>query len=440
MIAKGNTHADCGKLAAYMVTGKDGEKAELHELRGFASDDIRKAFRTVAFLAEGTHCDKPLFHVQVRNPEGDRPLTTAEWERVADRIERINGLTDQPRAIAFHTDKQTGHEHMHVAWSRIDDVTMTAKPLPFFKLRLKEVSRELEQELGLTQVRNDRERPEIRAAHRGEQAQAKRLGNDDRALRNAIRDAWERADSGKGFVAALETQGLILCAGDRRDYVVMDEKGGTHALGQRLLGVSAADTRKVLADLDRAAMPSVLEGRATMHTRMMVREEQRAQAIAHPIVPEARAAAIEITHPLLEPMVPTTRETAQVIRTAVTKTAPLAAKGIEQAADAVAGLVSGLGDFLFGGIGHSQAVPQGQAAAPAQSRQRAPSSGRTAAQERERYLVNMASPAEMLHEGHLMATVKAQTMPVRPEIVDAMRRKMEQARRERDEYEDDRER
>lgn len=433
MIAKGNTHADCGKLAAYMVTGKDGEKAELHELRGFASDDIRKAFRTVAFLAEGTNCDKPLFHVQVRNPEGEK-LTREQWRQVAERIERINGLTDQPRAIAFHTDTKTGHEHMHVAWSRIDDAAMRARPLPFFKLRLKEVCRELEIELGLTQVRNDRERPEIRAAQRGEQAQAKRLGNDDRAIRGAIRDAWERADNGKAFVAALDERGLMLCAGDRRDYVVMDERGGTHALGKRLLGVSAADTRKVLADLDRDAMPSVLEGRATMHTRAIVREAE-----VPAIVPKARAAAVDITHPLLQPMVPTTRETAQVMHTAVTKTAPLAAKGLEQAADVVSGLVTGLGEFLFGGIGHSQPAPKEVAATPLMGRQRV-RSGRTAAQERERYLVNMASPAEMLHEGHVMATVKAQTMPVRPEIVDAMRRKMEQAKRERDEYEDDRER
>jgi hypothetical protein len=323
---------------------------------------------------------------------------------------------------------------MHVAWSRMDETTLKARPLPFFKLRLKEVCRELEIELGLTQVRNDRERPAIRAAHRGEQAQAKRLGNDDRAIRGAIRDAWERADNGKAFVAALDERGLMLCAGDRRDYVVMDERGGTHALGKRLLGVSAADTRKVLADLDRDAMPSVLEGRATMHTRAMVREAE-----VPAIVPEARAAAIEITHPILQPLVPTTRETAQVMQTAVTRTVPLAAKGIEHAADAVAGLVTGLGEFLFGGIGHSQPAPQEAPTAPVMGRRRV-RSGRTAAQERERYLTNMASPAEMLHEGHVMATVKAQTMPVRPEIVDAMRRKLEQARRERDEYEDDRER
>jgi hypothetical protein len=157
-------------------------------------------------------------------------------------------------------------------------------------------------------------------------------------------------------------------------------------------------------------------------------------------VPAAQAAARELTHPLLRPMVPTTKEAARVMQTVVTKTVPLAGKGIAQAADAVAGVVSGLGDFLFGGIGHSTPTPQQQTAAPVQGRQRVPAGGRTAAQERERYLVNMASPAEMLHEGHVMATVKAQTMPVRPEIVDAMRRKMEQARRERDEYEDDRER
>ena len=46
---------------------------------------------------------------------------------------------------------------MHLAWSRIDGDTLTARPLPFFKERLKEVSRELEKALDLTRVRNERE-------------------------------------------------------------------------------------------------------------------------------------------------------------------------------------------------------------------------------------------------------------------------------------------
>jgi hypothetical protein len=51
MIAKGNLHQHGGKLAAYLTTGKDGERAELVELRGFASGDIRTAFLDVEIQA-----------------------------------------------------------------------------------------------------------------------------------------------------------------------------------------------------------------------------------------------------------------------------------------------------------------------------------------------------------------------------------------------------
>ena len=76
-------------------------------------------------------------------------LTRQQWEEAADRIERMLGLTGQPRAIAFHTYERNGDEHMHVAWSRIDQNTLTAIPLPFFKQRLKKISRELELQFGL---------------------------------------------------------------------------------------------------------------------------------------------------------------------------------------------------------------------------------------------------------------------------------------------------
>src|SRR5271170_4681067 len=122
MIAKGTTHDNGGKLATYLVHGKPGERAELWQLRGFASDQIKDAFRSVHVIAEATRCEQPLFHVQVRNPAGEH-LDRPQWEHVADRIESKLGLTDQPRAIAFHRDDATGHEHMHIGWSRIDEIT-----------------------------------------------------------------------------------------------------------------------------------------------------------------------------------------------------------------------------------------------------------------------------------------------------------------------------
>jgi len=259
MIAKGTTHNNGAKLADYMTTAKPGERAELWQLRGFASDDIKEAFRSVHVIAAATQCEKPLFHVQVRNPEGEA-LTREQWERVADRIESKLGYSDQPRAIAFHRDEDTLHEHMHIAWSRIDAESMTAQPLPFFKLRLKEVCRELEGELNLTPVRNERESP-VMAPSRDQDEQARRLGVDVRKVRQTIRDCWERSDNGDSFRAALADEGLTLAKGDRRDYIVIDHEGGMHALGKRVLGTTAAETRGRMADLDREQLPTVEQAR-----------------------------------------------------------------------------------------------------------------------------------------------------------------------------------
>ena len=254
MIAKGTPHAHGARLGQYLVTGKGDEKAWLHELRGFAEDDIVAAFRSVHIIARATRCKQPFFHCQVRNPAGEH-LSRDQWERVADRIERKLGLTDQPRAIAFH--KKNGQEHMHVAWSRIDDETMTAKPLPFYKLRLKEVCRELEKELGLTRVRNQRDLNEPHAPSRAEFEEARRRGADLKEVRASIRQAWERSDTGHAFIAALRERGLALAQGERRDYVVVDQQGGLHALGKRLLGATAAETRVRMGDLDRNALATV---------------------------------------------------------------------------------------------------------------------------------------------------------------------------------------
>lgn len=266
MISKGNTHQNGVKLARYMLTPKEGERVELFELKGFASSDIKEAFRSVHVMAEGTKCLQPFFHCQVRNRD-EEELTREQWLRVANRIESKLGLTDQPRAICFHIDQVTGHEHMHVAWSRIDAETMRAVPLPFFKERLKEVSRELEIELGLTRVKNERDGP-VMAPNRNEFEEARRLGVDIQAVRNTIRDCFERSDGGRSFEAALADHGFVLAQGDRRAFVVIDHEGGIHALGKRVLGITSGQTRDRLADLDRDQLPTVEQARTFIREPM----------------------------------------------------------------------------------------------------------------------------------------------------------------------------
>lgn len=266
MIIKGNRHNNGGKLASYMMNGdaRKGERAELHQLKGFGeAGNIAEAFRDLEIMAEATKADNALFHVQIRLPEHER-LTPEQWEHAADRAEKRLGLTGQPRAITFHINDKTGERHMHVGWSLIDAEEMKAKPVPFFKFRLKSLARQLENEFDITRVKNERDGPILYAATKNEQQQAQRLGLDKDAIRNTIRACWERSDCGRSFDDALANEGYILAQGTRRDYVVMDHAGGLHALGKRILDVSAGQVRARLADLDHDTMPTIEQAREFM--------------------------------------------------------------------------------------------------------------------------------------------------------------------------------
>jgi hypothetical protein len=277
MIAKGNLHGDGAFLADYLAKdGKSDERAELFELSGFLSENIFDALREANAHAELTHAQKPLFHTQVRLPK-DEQLTREQWLEVADRIEKRLGFKGQPRAIVFHI--KNGEEHMHIAWDRIDTEKERAIDPGLFKLKLKEVCRELEKEMGLQIVRNERLPGEMtKPAARDEFEESRRLKTDLKEIRENIRECMDHSDSGKAFQAALGEQGYILAQGDRRDYVVIDECGGQHALSKRITGLTAGQTRDRLADIDKANLPGVERAQEIQRERMAERERQRGES------------------------------------------------------------------------------------------------------------------------------------------------------------------
>ncbi|MGC2662034.1 MAG: relaxase/mobilization nuclease domain-containing protein, partial [Bryobacteraceae bacterium] len=265
MIIKANRHGSGSKLAAYLTEGgRHGERVEEPRLRGFGeAENIFEAFRDIDILAGATKAEKPLFHVQIRLPEGEE-LSRAQWDQTADRIQHRLGLDGQPRADVYHRDGKTGELHLHLAFSLIDTETLKVKELPFFKLRLKALARELEKEFGITRVRNERDSSIEYGATRAEEQQAQRLGFNKEAIRNTIRNCWDATDGGRDFDNALAEAGLILAVGDRRNYVVIDIQGGIHALGKRVLGASMDQVRQRLSDLDHGGLPSVEQARTFM--------------------------------------------------------------------------------------------------------------------------------------------------------------------------------
>ena len=120
-----------------------------------------------------------------------------------------------------------------------------------------------------------------RGADRKELEESRRLKTDIKAIRTAILDCLETSDSGKAFKAALDAKGLMLSNGDRRDcFVVIDQAGGQHALNKKLTGLTLAETRERLADLDRQQLPSVEQAQAMQRARQAEREHRAARSRA----------------------------------------------------------------------------------------------------------------------------------------------------------------
>ena len=168
MIAKGNLHGDGAKLASYLTTGGRGEIAELAllaRLRGGRADGGIPARTIPGARHQG---GGGIFSLHIRLAPGEK-LTRRQWiEVIGARAEQTLGFTGQPCAISFHIDRTTGERHLHLAWSRIarrEDGRLFALDPGLYKLKLKDLSRALEKELGLKIVSSDRQ-PGDRARRR----------------------------------------------------------------------------------------------------------------------------------------------------------------------------------------------------------------------------------------------------------------------------------
>lgn len=145
MILKASQRGGGKQLGLHLLKMEDNEHVEVHEIRGFVSDDIVAALKEAYAVSKGTRCKQFLFSVSLNPPPLER-VGVDVFESAIARIEEKNGLKGQPRIVVFH--EKEGRRHAHAVWSRIDAETMTAKNLPFFKNKMRDLSRELYLENG----------------------------------------------------------------------------------------------------------------------------------------------------------------------------------------------------------------------------------------------------------------------------------------------------
>lgn len=246
MILKGSQRGGAKQLGLHLLKTEENEHVELHDIRGFVSEDVVGALREAEAVSKGTKCKQFLFSVSLNPPETEN-VRIETFEQAIAAIEEKHGLADQPRVIIFH--EKEGRRHCHAVWSRIDAETMTAKPLPFFKNKLMEVSKQLYLEHGWQMPKgfaNAKDRYP-RNFTLAEWQQAKRAGRHAGELKADIQEAWAISDTRQAFSHALEERGLYLARGDRRGHVAVTFEGEVISIA-RATGIKAKNLKSRIGD------------------------------------------------------------------------------------------------------------------------------------------------------------------------------------------------
>jgi hypothetical protein len=168
--------------------------------------------------------------------------------------------------------EKLGRQHIHVVWSRIDIEHMRSVSDSHNFRKHEEVSRDLERRFGHDRVqgahheRDGVDRPD-RTPSRAELQQQKRTGITGKQVKDKVTAAFRASDGPEAFRAALQERGYTLARGDRRDYVILDQKGGIHSLVRRIDGMEAAELREFMAALDPKSVPNIEQARELIAER-----------------------------------------------------------------------------------------------------------------------------------------------------------------------------
>ena len=275
MILKGAQRGGAAQLARHLLKTEENEHVELYELDGFIADDLHGALQEIYSVSRGTRCQQFMFSVSL-NPPQNEAVPIEYFEKAIQNIEKELGLKGQPRAIIFH--EKEGRRHCHAVWSRIDTDKMKAINLPYYKMKLQDISRQLYFEYGWQMPKgllNKQERNPFNYSL-AQWQQAKRSGEDPKLLQKLFQDCWAVSDNKQSFEQALKDYGLYLAKGDRRGIVALDYRGEVYSL-TRWLKVKNKALKDRLGDPE--TLSSTQEVKEQIATRMTDKLQTYAQDI-----------------------------------------------------------------------------------------------------------------------------------------------------------------
>lgn len=276
MIPFASQRGEGAELGTHVQNARDNLEVEIMEVRGTVSRDVDGWMREVEAhaLLTKNKCTNYLYSLSI-NPDERRQgrFTREMYFDYIERTEQRLGLTGQPRVIVRHVkpdDKGIPREHYHAIWSRIDVENRLAIHMAYDQDTLMMVTRKFARDYGLRLPEGYDKHIVVARQRRGYQMtwhdkwQQDRGGLSLEKRKEQVTEAWNRRDTARSFVRALEAMGYTLATG-RRDYVLVDMYGFQKSL-PRLIDdkkVRIDDVRKFIGKVyPKDSLPGVEEALA----------------------------------------------------------------------------------------------------------------------------------------------------------------------------------
>lgn len=178
------------------------------------------------------------------NPDRERMI------KAADETLEVLGLQDHQTVLVAHND--TDHSHVHIITNLVNpNDGRVHDPDWGSKFKLSDWALEYEQQ----------DDSKLYCHQRLENKQERDLGKVTRYqeprhhLKEKVQDLYNSSDSGRAFSAALQEQGFSLAKGNRRRFVLVDDKGKVYSLSRQLNKDQRKDHLQKLSDLKNKDLP-----------------------------------------------------------------------------------------------------------------------------------------------------------------------------------------
>lgn len=267
---RGTSFVGAGKYYLHDKEASTSERVAWTYIHNIATDDPEKAMRYMAYTA--MHSDYLKHEAGVSNcgrkatagavysfslswsPE-EAPLPDYMKQAGLDTLVYL-GLIEHEAVMVAHQD--TDHPHVHVIANLVHPENGKTVVPAYDYLTLSTWAEAYEKEHGKIYCEQRVINNELRReqARDGRQLGLVKHRESKHAKSELIRQLYEQSDNGKAFRAALNEQGFTLARGDRRGFVLVDDRGQISSLSRQIKGQRAADIRARLQDIVQEELPA----------------------------------------------------------------------------------------------------------------------------------------------------------------------------------------